>query len=66
MLLSGGCRAGGHASLGHHEHDGAACLNDDHAMAILPSVLNPVFEIVTGETPASFSLSPNPDVTRTC
>ena len=52
--------------LGHHEHDGATCRNDNHAMAILPSVLNPVFEIVTGEAPASFSLSPKPDETRTC
>jgi hypothetical protein len=43
-----------------------AGLSYDHALAILPSVLNPVAEIVTGEAPATFSLSPRPDDTRTC
>jgi len=28
-------------------------------MAIVPSVLNPVFETVTGEVPGSFNSSPN-------
>ena len=36
----------------------------DQAIAIVPSVLNPVFETVTGEVPASFSLSPRPDDRR--
>ena len=32
----------------------------------MPSVLNPVFDIVTGEVPASFSLSPRPDARSVC
>jgi hypothetical protein len=64
--LDDDCRAGDLTRFGHRERDGVACLSCDHAMAILPSVLNPVFETVTGEAPASFSLSPRPDDTRTC
>jgi hypothetical protein len=64
--LSDDYSTGDRTLLGRYERNGATCLNYDHAMAILPSVLNPVFEIVTGEAPASFSLSPRPDETRTC
>ena len=34
------------------------CLSHDHATAILPSMLSPVFETVTGEAPASFTYLP--------
>ena len=64
--LDDDCRAGDLTLFVRRERDGVACLSCDHAMAILPSVLNPVFETVTGEAPASFSLSPRPDDTRTC
>ncbi len=37
---------------------------DDHAVAVVPLVLNPVFETMTGEAPASFSLFPNSDDRR--
>ena len=45
---------------------GASGLSHDHTMAIVPSMLNPVFETVTGEAPASFSFSPRPDEARAC
>ena len=65
-FLSENGRAGDRTLFGRHERNGVACLSYDHAMAILPSVLNPVFETITGEDPASFSLSPKPDNARTC
>ena len=38
--------------------------SDNHAVAVLALVLNPVFETMTGEAPASFSLFPNSDDRR--
>lgn len=62
-VLSDDHRAGDRTLFERH---GVMCFSHDHATAIVPSMLNPVFETVTGEAPASFSLSPRPDDTRTC
>jgi len=56
--------AGDRTLFERHERSGVACPSYDQTTAILPSVLNPVFETVTGEAPASFSLSPRPDEMR--
>lgn len=44
---------------GRHECSGVACLSYGHTMAILPSVLNPAFETITGEAPPPSVCLPN-------
>lgn len=60
------CRAGGCTLFEPRECVGVTCLSQVHVAAMLPSMLKPVFETVTGEAPASFSFSPRPDDTSTC
>ncbi len=64
-ILSDNDGAGDRTLFRRHECSGVVYLSYGQTKAILPSVLKPVFETITGEAPASFSLFPKPEDTRT-